>query len=241
MKNIVIKLLQRILGFENYLFIFAIWIIRKLPFDKNERDFIHLFTLLPDGGTVLDIGANIGVMTTHFSKRLPFSQVFSFEPIPQNINTLKRIVRHYKLQNIKIFEFALGEKFGQVDMIMPIINNAKKHGLSHILPPGAHAESGIEFKVEVKCLDDVPEIINIQRPITAIKIDVEGFELPVLKGAKMTIKKHRPVIYCELWDNKDRRNTISFLSKLGYKTKVMKRNKLVKYKNQKTQNFFFIP
>jgi hypothetical protein len=56
------------LGLDNYLFLFSLFIIKKLRWDKNEKDFIHFLNLLPREGIVLDIGANIGVMSYYLAR-----------------------------------------------------------------------------------------------------------------------------------------------------------------------------
>jgi FkbM family methyltransferase len=242
LKDKIIYILQRIFGFDNYLFIFAIFVIIKLRWDKNERDFLRIFSLIPKEGIVLDIGANIGVMTTFFSRKLPKAKVYSFEPIPQNNKALKRIIRFLKLRNVTVFDFALGNKQEQLCMIMPVVNDAKKQGLSHIKADSKSTrdEKGEEFEVQVNTLDEMPEIINAKASITAIKIDVEGFELNVFKGAEKMLLKHHPIIYCELWPGDDQLKTIHYLQSLNYSPKVIVRNTLVDFTGQRVQNFFFV-
>ncbi len=113
MKNTIIQILQKILGFETYIFIFSILVILKLRWDKNEKDFLKLFDLIKEDGLVLDIGANIGVMTAHFARRLKESTVFAFEPIPYNVKTLSKIIRLFKLSNVKVYNIALSDVEGK--------------------------------------------------------------------------------------------------------------------------------
>ncbi len=242
MKNKIISLLQRIFGFENYLFIFSLFMYYKLRWDKNEKDFLKLFDIIHDDGIVLDIGANIGVMTAHFAKRLKYSEIYSFEPIPCNIKTLKRIVKFFKLKNVNLYECALSNFEGEIDMILPIIDTAKKQGLSHVVKDiNIINEEGEIFKVPCKQLDNVDELSNSIKRITAIKIDVEGHELSVLKGAVKLINKNSPIIYCELWPGKQRKEIFDFMGSLNYTPKVIEHNNLTDFYNQQTQNFFFIP
>lgn len=241
MKNRIIYLLQRILGFNNYLFLFSIFIISKLRYDKNEKDFLKLFDLIEDDGLVLDIGANIGVMTYYFSKKLKSSKVFAFEPVHHNIKTIKKIIRFFKLKNVKLFEIALNDHDGKIEMIMPRINSALKQGLSHVRTDKEYIdEEGEIFKVEGKCLDNVEELVNTNDKITAIKIDVEGHELNVLRGAEKTIKKHKPIIYCELWPDDKRLLTINYIKSIGYLVKVFDGDQFIEFTDQSTQNFFFV-
>ncbi len=243
MKNKIISFLHKLIGFENYLFVFALFIYYKLRWDKNERDFLKIFDLIAEDGLILDIGANIGVMTSHFAKKRNNSKVISFEPMPANINTLKRIVHFFKLKNVKVIEKALSNSEGEVDMIMPIVDSALKHGLSHIKSTSDQVQEGNTYKVKMLKLDDVPDIKNTKDKITAVKIDVEGHELCVLEGAKKTLLKHKPIIYCELWPDTKRETTIDYLESLGFTPYILHKKKLIHFNDFEgpSQNFYFIP
>lgn len=241
MKNIIIGLLQRLLGFKNYLFVFALFTFAKLKFDKNEKDFFKLLSLINSDGIILDIGANIGVMTAHFARKFKNSTVYSFEPIPGNFETLNRVAKFLNLKNVHPFQCALSNYNGSINMIMPVINQAKKQGLSHVVHNNDNTEPGDIFEVPVKKLDNFTEFFNTQKRVTAIKIDVEGHELNVFKGAINLVNKHKPIIYCELWPNQQRAQMISFMQTLNYIPKVVVKNQLHDFENQNTQNFFFVP
>ena len=239
LKNIVKYILQKILGLNNYLYLFARFMIVKLPWDKNEKDFLKFLDLLNDSGHVLDIGANIGVMTYHFAHKLKNTQVHSFEPIPVNLNILKRVVKKYKLSNVKIYPFALGESNGNVQMVMPESNKVYFHGLSHINDNEKNSK-GLICNVEMKRLDDLEELKELK--IKAIKLDVEDFEYQVLKGGENLIVKNKPIIYAELWDSENKRKSFDLLKKLNYKSFINSKKHLEEYKDQLGfQNYFFIP
>jgi FkbM family methyltransferase len=151
------------------------------------------------------------------AKKFPNVSIHAFEPIPPNITTTKRIIKHYKLNNVQLHEIALGEQAGKLKMVVPVINNVRMQGLSH-----AHVEGdenplnkGDIYFMEMMRLDDV-SALHGDKKIVAIKIDVENFEYNVLKGGEQLLKKHKPAIYCELWNNEVRQRTISFLIEIGY-------------------------
>ena len=125
MKNTAKYILHKLLGFKNYLFIFSLYKILTLRKDKNEKDFFAFLHLLPENTAVLDIGANIGIMTVHLARTIKGVTVYSFEPMPNNIGAFKRIIKYFKLDNVKLFEIALGNTEGEVEMVMPIISNVK--------------------------------------------------------------------------------------------------------------------
>src|ERR1700747_516323 len=133
MKSKTKYILHKLLGFKNYLFVFSLFKIYTLKQDKKEKDFFHFLKLIPENTAVLDIGANIGIMTVHLARSVKNIKVYCFEPMPNNIATLKRIVNYFKLSNVQIFEFALGNTEGKVEMVMPVVNSVRMQGLSHVV------------------------------------------------------------------------------------------------------------
>lgn len=244
MKTFAKYILQNLLGLKAYLYVFALFVIVKIRWDKKERDFFHFLELIPDGGIVLDLGANIGVTSYHLAKKLPKSTIFSFEPLQLNMDVLKRIKDKFRLTNIKEYQVAVGHTNGTLEMVMPIINKVPMHGLSHVIQEESMENiSGLKYVVPVICLDDFKELDETNKKITALKIDVENFEYFALKGGENLLTKNKPVIYCELWDNENRKRCISFLNNLGYSPFVLKKQELVPLEKISIEkhNFFFIP
>lgn len=226
------------------MYVFARFIIVKLRWDKNEKDFFYFMKLISDGGIILDLGANIGVTSYHLSKNFPESTIFSFEPLTLNMNTLKRIKKKFKLENIKEYQVAAGEKPGVLEMVMPVIKNVPMHGLSHVIhEENTENNEGFKYKVPVICLDEFEELRKLKKPVTAMKIDVENFEYFVLKGAEKLIVSDKPIIYCELWENDNRKKCIDLLSNLGYSSLVLQKKELVPLEKATVEkhNFFFLP
>ena len=177
-------------------------------------------------------------MTVPLAQKAVNGKVFSFEPMPQNLTALKRVVKYYKLKNVTVFETAVGDKPGELKMVMPVVNNVKMQGLCHVVDEN-NPEEGEHFTLPVKTLDDIPELQDAG-PIGGIKIDVENFELEVFKGAEQLLLKHKPPIYCELWNNEKRQLTIDYLTRqIGYQVKIYDGETLVPYTNQDVLNFFF--
>jgi len=242
MKTLVKFVLQKVLGFKNYLFFFSLYITASLKHDRKEGDFLYFLSMLPDNSTVLDIGANIGVMSVHLAKKLPHSDILSFEPVPDNLITLKRLIRYFKLTNIQVYDFALGNYNGTAEIVLPEHRHVKFHGLSHIEGvEGSESDDGIKYKVAMHRLDDLAELQMPVKQVAGIKIDVENYEFQVLEGALELLTKYKPVIYAELWENQNRINCIKLLTKIGYGTYVLENEDLVIFDTSKhrTQNFFF--
>ncbi|MEI6816283.1 MAG: FkbM family methyltransferase [Bacteroidota bacterium] len=244
MKTLAKRILQAILGFDNYLVIFSWFKVHTIRWDWKEGDFIHFLNMIPKGGVILDIGANIGIMTVHFSKRFPESKVWAIEPVPENIKGLKRIIQFFGLKNVTISEYALGDTNGEIEMVMPVVQSVKMQGLSHVIDPTIESfNEGERYMVPIFRIDDLAEIKKLYQRITAIKIDAENYEYWVFAGAKETINKHRPIIYCELWENDHRLKCLNLICSLNYEIKVLINQKLETYDSVKHRslNFFFIP
>jgi FkbM family methyltransferase len=244
MKTFVKYVLQKLLGLKTYLYVFALFVIIKIRWDKKENDLFHFMKLFNDGGIILDLGANIGVTSYHLAKRFPNSTVFSFEPLTLNMDTLRRVKNRFGLKNVREFQMAVGDVPGELEMVMPVIGHVPMHGLSHVLnEENTENNTGFKYKVPVVRLDDFEPLKNTSEAVKAIKMDVENFEYHVLKGAEKLINKHHPIIYCELWDNDNRKKCYDFLNNLKYSAFILQKNELVPVKNLNTtkHNFFFLP
>jgi FkbM family methyltransferase len=243
MKSAIKYVLHKLLGFRNYLFIFSVFKIYTLRWDKKENDFLFFLGLIPAGTVILDIGANIGVMAVLLAKRIKNAQVVAFEPVPANITALKRVINFFSLQNVRIMEYALGNEEGEVEIVMPVIDSVRMQGLSHVVHSTiTENNEGERVKTPIHMLDNVHGL-NETMKVSAIKIDVENFEYFVLEGGRKFIQKHKPLIYIELWENENRNKCFSLIRELGYKVNIVSNAKLIEYDPalHHTQNFIFTP
>ncbi|MFO0495955.1 MAG: FkbM family methyltransferase [Flavobacteriia bacterium] len=240
MKNWLKYILQKSLGFDTYLYVFALFKIRTLQNDSKEKDFFHFLNLLEDGkGDVLDVGANIGIMTVHLAKKVPNSTIHAFEPIPENLSVLTKIISKFNLNKIKVHHTAVGDHEGEVKMILPKNGKTKMQGLSHVKHESiTEWNEGDEYNVPLNTLDNLLNGASIQ----GIKIDVENFEYFALKGGSRILSSNKPVIYAELWDNENRTNCFTLLSDLNYTAHVVEKGILTPFHVDKHrhQNFIFI-
>lgn len=239
MKNKIKYILQKVLGFERYLYLFTKFKIYTLKSDKNEKDFFHFLNLIKDGeGDLIDIGANIGIMTYYFATQFPKCKVHSIEPIPINFSILKKITNHYKLNNVTLYPIALGQNVGSLKMVLPYNGKTKMQGLSHVKHESiTDWNDGEEFDVSVKTLDE----LFLNDKIQAIKIDIENFEYFAFLGGEQFLRQRKPLIYAELWDNDNRKNSFNLLQGIGYSIFVIENDQLVPFdeNTHRTQNFIF--
>ncbi|MDB5368324.1 MAG: FkbM family methyltransferase [Rhodospirillales bacterium] len=131
---------------------------------------------LPRDAVFLDVGANIGTYAVAVARRIvPCGQVYAFEAHPRTFKYLRQNIDRNGLDNITAIETALGDKLGSVDMAFDERN------------PGATRVRG-NGSVSMVTLDSEVERLGLRR-IDYIKIDVEGYELPVLLGAQTTLAR----------------------------------------------------
>ena len=132
----------------------------------------------------VDVGAHVGNHTLYFSKVLGLKTI-AFEPNAQTFALLAANVRENGVESLcRIRHAAVGAAAGRVHTIAAAGDNS---GMARV-------EIDAEGDTPLTSLDD--ELKNDVR-IDVIKIDVEGWELEVLRGAARTIEKHRPLIYVE--------------------------------------------
>lgn len=240
MKSKIQYILQQLLGFDNYLKLFAQFKVATIKYDSKENDFFTFLSLLPVGGIALDVGANLGIMT-HFLSKQHATRVIAVEPMPQNFAVLKFMQLKYGWTNVTLSQVAVGEHDGEVEMVMPEVDAVQKQGLSHVVHETiTEFNQGKKIHVPMTTLDAL--VSNENKPVVGIKIDVENYEYFALLGAKKILNKHKPIIYTELWDNENRTKVMNFLDSLGYGCYVVIDGEIVRFQTDihTTQNFIFI-
>lgn len=227
------------LGFRRYLIVFSRFKIVTLRKDKKEADFFAFVDLLKHPATILDIGANLGIMTVHLGKKFPAATIHAIEPIPDNLAVLYANIRRYRLKNVEVHELAVGDEEKTVKMVLPVQGKTRMQGLSHVKHESiTEWNEGDEFEVQCTTLDT----LFPQEQVDAIKLDVENFEFFALRGGIEIIQRTQPVIYAELWDNENRVKCFDLLTGLGYTINVVENGILVPFDplNHTQQNFIFL-
>lgn len=178
-------------------------IIRK---DLNTAD-----QLCTHRRVCLDIGAHIGVFATEASAR--YEMVHSFEPIPSLYKMLEENTRD--IENVKAYNYVVSDN----DELVPMLENPK------------NTESSFAWTDDTRDLHHRKKWINkkgidiVEMPATSIdsfafenvdfiKIDTEGYVLPVLRGMVETLKNNRALLLVEIFEDKD--TIVEFLEDCGY-------------------------
>ena len=186
-------------------------------FENAESHFVQRF--LQPGMTVLDIGAHHGYYTLLASRRVgPCGRVIAFEPSRRERRKLLLHLFLNRCRNVQLRSVALAEREGETEFYQVI---GTQTGCNSLRPPAVHEPTKV-LRVRVSRLDDFLQRERIER-VEFIKMDVEGAELAVLKGAGQLLERSpRPVILAEVYDIRTEpwgyqaREIVTFLQQRGY-------------------------
>lgn len=154
----------------------------------------------------LDIGSHIGSIISEVQRSDRSIKIIGVEAIPEKLAHLRN-----NFQAVQFYECALGNENGTVSFYV----NDSQSGYSSLLTPKEDKGHRIrEIFVELKKLDDLQKFENVD----AIKIDVEGAELEVIKGGKETIIRNKPIIMFEscLGENKVKEELWELFNSINY-------------------------
>ncbi|MDR0970130.1 MAG: FkbM family methyltransferase [Lentimicrobiaceae bacterium] len=159
---------------------------KNLKYDRLTR--IILKKYVKRNNNCIDVGCHKGEILDLMLDSAPEGKHYAFEPIPYLFNELKNKYEH----KAAIFPYALSDNSGETTFQLvknaPAYSGIKKRRYD-ITNPVIE-----EIKVNLKTLD---EMIPLNEEIHFIKIDVEGGEFGVLKGAKNLLKRNKPIIIFE--------------------------------------------
>ena len=148
-------------------------------------------SIITRGMTVIDIGANIGYYALIESKLVgPKGKVVAIEPNSENIEFLKLNIDKNSIKNVIIIEAAIGDYDGLGTLYLSEMSNWHSMASSSLL------RQTNSIKVKVNRLDSLIERLKI--PVSLIRMDVEGYEINVIKGMLGTLRKYSPCLMIEL-------------------------------------------
>lgn len=150
-----------------------------------------LNTLVRPGDTVLDVGANIGCTALLFGETA--GTVHAFEPSPTTCSYLARNVALAGFGHVQVHNFGLGSQAGETSLTFSPNNRSGGFVSDQTQAGSDHTTETIR----IRTLDEALPALGIGK-VDLIKIDVEGFEGHVLRGAAETLAQHRPLVTAEL-------------------------------------------
>jgi FkbM family methyltransferase len=153
----------------------------------DKQTFELMKKVLDVHSNCIDVGAYRGEILRTILEVASQGKHFAFEPVPENYRYLAA-----KFKGVQVYNLALSDKPGKATF-MHVVGRPARSGLKRVEYPDKDQKVE-EISIKVSSLD---KIIPKDVPIHFLKIDVEGAELGVLKGARQLIKNHHPLIVFE--------------------------------------------
>ena len=168
-------------------------IIARGTYDLPLHQYIHRY--VQPGMTVLDVGANIGSVALHLSRRVgPSGSIVCFEPVPHILERLRRnAAANHFASNIRIEELGVWIRSGTVQIELPPVDVAN-HGRASIQSGSGDAS---KTTITVTSLDDYVSANRLGR-IDYIKFDIQGAEPAAISGAVECLRRFRPILLTEV-------------------------------------------
>lgn len=167
-------------------------------------------------GALLDIGGNLG--TTAVQCARSFQDVHSFEPNLALHETFGILMRANDIENVHLHPIALGDE----DRIATLtVFNAHNSGTGSLLNDDVCEEDHYTTDVEVRQAERYIEE-HVKNPISAIKLDVQGYEAAILKSLANVIRRERPILYVEVAAPATREaiHPATFAERFGYSVRA---------------------
>ena len=187
-------------------------------YEKNTCDSLEKSLKNIAQPSFIDVGANVGLISLYLISKFPQLKVYAFEPSPHQYNLFKRTVEVNSISNrVDLFDLALSDKKGEASFFAHNEANCSGDGLIDT------GRGGYGGTIKVKTVPlDIWWTEKGKPKINLIKIDTEGAELLVLKGAEQLLQQCSPDIFFEMQENNYRvydytwKDVLSFLKSAGY-------------------------
>lgn len=173
-----------------------------------------MLKLIRNNSICIDVGSNNGFISLAMANIAKNGYVYGFEPDPFNYNNAKENLALNNLTNVEICNMGLGDSVSEATMDIQTIENRGKNRVA--------AASGLKGDlIRIITLDGFLLEKGVTY-ITFLKVDVEGYEMKVLRGATNILKKCKPVLFIEIDEHNlnyhgDKAvQLIQFLLSIGY-------------------------
>ncbi|MBL8724970.1 MAG: FkbM family methyltransferase [Planctomycetes bacterium] len=163
---------------------------KRGQYEQILSNFVLHELQLADDAVALDLGANLGWYSLLLARRWPQLRIHAFEPEPRNLALLERNVRDNGITNVTVHGAAVAERGGTMEFYPYPEKNMGRHSL--VPQPGC-----TPITVPVTTVDDFLQRAQLDPgAVQFVKLDVEGYELPALQGARSLLAA-RPRILAE--------------------------------------------
>jgi FkbM family methyltransferase len=154
---------------------------------------------LPVGGTFVDVGAHIGYYALKAARVVgPKGHVIAVEPDPDTVRQLRDNIQASGANVIAVQPVACSDSETELDLFAAMRANTGETSLSRANAQQSGGVSAV-YHVRARPLDAIIQEAGVSR-VDVMKIDVEGAELLVLKGAKQTLARYGPILIVEVMD-----------------------------------------
>lgn len=165
-------------------YLYWLWLYGE--YERNQSFIAKTF--LNDGDIAVDVGANMGYFSCLFSRAVGFDgTVIAFEPESRNFASLSENIELNKISNVKLVKKGIADKSGAEKLYL-----VDKEFGNHSFADTQNKSTQFEC-VDIDTLDNIlPALVDLRaKKIRLLKVDVEGLEIRVLKGAQKLIESNR--------------------------------------------------
>jgi FkbM family methyltransferase len=219
--------LLQTLGTENYLTLVSSTYIRLIANGKLKKKYPELFfleKLIQPGFTCVDIGANVGYYSVFLSKYAgKAGRVYSVEPVPMFANVFLKNTKSFALNNITLYQVALGAEEKEITLETPVLDGVFRHGLTKVVDQ-ASGDGGLSYAAKMVVAD---ELFKSLGKLDFLKCDVEGYEIYLFPQMKETIQKFKPLIQIEISEEENRRKMLDLFASWNYSPYKLLKEQLV--------------
>jgi FkbM family methyltransferase len=179
----------------------------------GKAEFLFFDGLIEQNWHIADVGANQGLFTLYFSRRSPKGQVYAFEPDPALFSALKENIQRNGAANVNLFNAAVASEPARLALRVGRFNR----GDNRIVPTDQSRPGTV--RVDAMPLD----YAVLDQRLDLLKVDVQGFEVQVLRGAERLIQANPDLlIFLEFWPHglkiagSTPEELVAILSKAGF-------------------------
>lgn len=203
----------------------AIW---SHGLERYESPLPRVYLRAIRGATVIvDVGANSGLYAVLGAVAERAAHVYSFEPLPEALASLRENVAINELSSrVTVVPAAAGSENGTAELYVPVKRFGNTIETSASLNRGFRKEHSAKIKVDVATIDSFLENVSAPR-VDVIRIDVEAGEHFVLGGAGKTLDECRPLVFVEVLSDSSARLLAPFRARHGYTAISLERSRLV--------------
>lgn len=200
--------------------------------DREELSYLQ--ESIKSGGAFVDIGANQGFYSLMIAAQNPKAQIIAFEPDPYSISKFEENIQLNKIGNIDLIKKGVSASHNSLDLMVNTSGNRGGNSVLLSQIQWTNADKETYIRIECEPLYEAMKQRGVQK-ISSLKIDIEGYEYPVLKkffdDAPQSMYPKRIVLeHFEHVDKLVGGSSINLLNEIGYKTyKKIEQNYLLEF------------